>query len=96
MIIVDGKLKYFEIKATSKGRSWEDQSEDYDIYAFCYDFTMSYVNSAPPGLKSAKYAAEQFAQKVTEKALQDFAIMGISISLCFAFVILLLINSSCV
>lgn len=69
LIIVDDKLKYFEIKATSRGREWEEQKGDNDVYASCYNFTMSYVNRAPTGLKSAKYAAEQFAQKATEKAL---------------------------
>lgn len=65
-MIVDDKLKYFEIKATGQDRDWElSHRGDKEVYASCYNFTENYKKSAPDGLKTAKFSSEYFVQRAT-------------------------------
>ena len=55
LVLVDYKVKYFEIKALVKDSNNIDQR--------CYNFTENFKETASEGLKSIKYASEAIVQR---------------------------------
>ena len=58
--IVNGKLKYFEIKAITMGQQWEEEV-GADIYASTFNFTQNFIKNAPKTLSNVKYSSPSFA-----------------------------------